>query len=264
MIEGFWSGPFTKSRRSVLVPRGPWQYAMSGLAVYYKADVSNLEDVVPKPLKVRDGEVFAYLVDVVSWSPNAPDVNVETPDLVQYGEAAFFVKVEYNGKVYVYCPYMWVDNDVSLLRGLLAGWPKKIAKLALTRLHPMLPALDRPKRGMKLGGYAMRAGYNLYSIKVELEQDSPLRKLPLWGEYPFILPRYFADIAPTLSGVNELVEFIGDTNIEAWEGKGSISIGGGFNDELDAFKPLSNVKGYYFNLLLKVSSIRSVAKIEGI
>ncbi|MCL7388094.1 MAG: acetoacetate decarboxylase family protein [Thaumarchaeota archaeon] len=263
MLAGFWSGPFTRSGKSALVPKGPWHYALSGLAVHYKASLEFLKDVVPKPLELDNGEVLAYLVDVVSWSPNAAEVNIEAPDMVQYGEAAFFLKVKHEGNTYAYCPYMWVDNDVALLRGLLAGWPKKLARLAITRLHPMLPALNRPKKGMKLGGYAMRYGYGLYSIRVELEQENPSKKLPLLGEYPFILPRYFADIAPSLGGVNELVEFVGEADIEAWEGKGGISIGGGFNDELDAFRPVGEVKGYYFNMLLKAKSLRSVAKMEG-
>ncbi|HID72976.1 TPA: acetoacetate decarboxylase, partial [Candidatus Micrarchaeota archaeon] len=143
-LAEFWSAPFTRSGRSALVPRGPWTYCMTGVGVYYKADADRLREAVPKPLEVDDGSVFAYVTEIVSWSPNAPDLNVECPDLVQYGEAAFFVRVRYRGRAYSYCPYMWVDNDLPLLRGLLAGWPKKYAKVAVTRLHPMMEGLDRP------------------------------------------------------------------------------------------------------------------------
>jgi hypothetical protein len=261
--EIFWSAPFTKSGKSALVIRGPWVYAMSGIGALYKADPKLLKDVTPKPLEVADGEVFAYVVDIISWSSNASDLVVEAPDLIQYMEGAFFVKVIYNNKKYLYCPYMWVDNDLPFLRGLLAGWPKKLAKIAITRLHPLLEHLDKPRKGIKLGGYLTRAGSMLYRIKVELLTDSPLNKIPLLTEYSFLLPRYFAGIAPGLGAINELIEFDGETNAMAWEGIGKLEILGSVNDELDSFKPLSDVKGYYFIQSLRVKGLKNVGKLDG-
>ncbi len=136
MIQGLWSTPLTKSGCSVLVPPGPWSYGLTGIGVYYNADPNDLRSVVPKPLDVSaEGEVFAYLVEIVSWSPKASEFNIETPDLVQYSEAGFFIKVKHNNTYYAYCPFMWVDKDLPLLRGLLVGWPKKLANIAITRLH---------------------------------------------------------------------------------------------------------------------------------
>ncbi len=261
--QDFWSAPFTKSSKSALVPRGPWIYAMTGIGVYYRADASALPDVVPKPLKVVDGDVFTYLTEIISWSPNASDLVVEAPGQLQYSEGAFFVKVSHNGKTYLYCPYMWVDNDLSLLRGLLAGWPKKLAKIVITRLHPLLPPLDRPKKGLKLGGYLERMGSTLYRIRVELADDVESSAVPLLSEYPFILPRYFAGIAPGLASVNELVEFEGDAVVKSWEGVGNIDLIGGVNDELHFFKPASAVRGYYFQMLLKVKGLKNVGSVEG-
>ncbi|MEM4907151.1 MAG: acetoacetate decarboxylase family protein [Sulfolobales archaeon] len=261
--QDFWSAPFTKSGKSSLVPKGPWMYAMTGIGVYYKADPSLLNDVVPKPLKVVDGDMFSYLTEIVSWSPNAVELAVEAPEQLQYSEGAFFVKVDYNGKNYLYCPYMWVDNDLSLLRGLLAGWPKKLAKIAITRLHPLLPPLERPKKGLKVGGYLARAGSTLYRIKVELTSDVESDRVPLLSEYSFILPRYFAGVAPGLTTVNELVEFEGEAVVRSWEGLGHIDVIGGVNDELYFFKPVSEVRGFYFLLLLKVRGLRNLGMVEG-
>ncbi len=261
--QDFWSAPFTRSGRSSLVPKGPWTYAMTGIGVYYKADVSALRDVVPKPLEVVDGDVFSYLVEVISWSPNASELVLSAPDELQYNEGAFFVKVNYANKTYLYCPYMWVDNDLSLLRGLLAGWPKKLSKIAITKLHPLLPPLDRPKSGLELGGHLARAGSTLYRMRVKLTSDSERGEVPLLTEYPFILARYFAGVAPGLTTVNELVVFDGEAVARSWEGEGEIDLIGGVNDELHFFKPVSAVKGYYFHLLLKVKGLKNVGKVEG-
>lgn len=261
--QDFWSAPFTKSGKSALVPRGPWMYAMEGLGVYYRADISALNEVVPKPLKVVDGDVFSYVVGVISWSPNAAELAIEAPEQLQYNEGAFFVKVMHDNKLYLYCPYMWVDNDLSLLRGLLAGWPKKLAEINLTRLHPLLPPLDRPKRGLRLGGHLSRTGSSLYKVRIELLNDIETNKIPLLSEYPFILPRYFAGVGPGMGSINELVEFDGNVEVKSWEGLGSIEIFGGINDELHFFKPTSDVKGCYFLLLLKVKGLKKVGVVEG-
>lgn len=261
--QDFWSAPFTKSGKSALVPKGPWVYAMEGIGTYYKVDVSALRDVVPKPLEVVDGDVFSYIVEVIAWSPNASELAVEAPDQLQYREGAFFVKVVHNDKTYLYCPYMWVDNDLSLLRGLIAGWPKKLAKVALTSLHPLLPPLSRPRKGLRLGGYLSRAGSTLYKMRVELLNDVETNRIPLLSDYPFILPRYFAGVAPGLSSINELVEFEGEVEAKSWDGSGDIELIGGVNDELHFFKPISDVRGCYFILLLKVKGLRNVGRVEG-
>ncbi|MEM2006705.1 MAG: acetoacetate decarboxylase family protein [Sulfolobales archaeon] len=261
--EGFWSGPITKTGKSALVPRGPWVYGFTGLGISYKSDPSSLADIVPRPLRVSDGSVFAYVTEIVTWSPNVGELSTEAPDQLYYHEGAFFVRVEYDGRIYTYCPFMWVDSDISLLRGLLVGWPKKLARVALTKIHPMVPGLDRPRKGLKLGGYVARAGSTLYRVRVEIEDDREDKFLPLLTEHPFILFRYFAGVSKTLTTVNELVELIGEVDVRAWRGKGEIEVVGGVNDELQSLKPISEAVGHYFNMALKLKSVKAVGKAEG-
>ncbi len=263
LVNDFWSTPLTRSGRSALVPRGPWQYAMTGLGAYYRADFDVLKELVPKPLELVSDEVFTYLTEIISWSPNAVDLALDVPDLVQYSEGAFFLKVRLKGLNYVYCPFMWVDNDLSFLRGLLAGWPKKLAKISITRLHPLLEHLNEPRKGIRLGGYISRAGSTLYRLKVELTSNSPTNSLPLISEHSFLLPRYFPGVAPELTTVNELVVFDGESTTKAWEGDATLDIIGSPNDELYFFKPVSRVKGYYFYLLLRIKGLKRVGSIEG-
>lgn len=219
--------------------------------------------MVPRPLRVVDGEVFTYVVEIVTHSPHASELVVEAPDQLYYHEGAFFVKVEYGGRLYAYCPFMWVDSDISLLRGLLVGWPKKLARVALTKLHPLLPGLERPRRGLRLGGYVARAGSTLYRVRLSLESDESTDTLPLLTEYPFALARYFAGIAPGTATVNELLEAQAEAKVEAWRGAGEVVVVGGVNDELESLKPVSDVVGYYFNMLLRLRGIRVVGSLEG-
>lgn len=45
-----------------------------------------------------------------------------------------------DGSVANFCPLIYVDQDASMLRGLLQGWPKKMGSTWITRSYP----LDHP------------------------------------------------------------------------------------------------------------------------
>jgi len=259
----YWSPPLTADGFSALVPRGPWIYGFTGIGISYRADPRRLENVVPKPLKpAQDGEVFAYIVEIVSISESSPGFAEEMPDVSQYHEAAFFVKTVFDGKTYAYCPFMYVDTDLSLLRGFIVGFPKKLARIAFTKLHPMIHGT--PRRGIRLKGFAARSSYTLFKASVEIEEDSPVDTVPLVSMGPFALPRYIPPLGAGMTGINELVEFGGDIRVQAWRGRGSIEVVGGFNDVLEPLKPVDTaVEGYYFYLYLKPTSLKAIAKIEG-
>ena len=57
-----------------------------------------------------------------------------------------------SGAPVAYCPFIFVDQDVSLLRGLLQGWPKKMGSTWLTRSLPLdHPAAAPLRAGTRLG-----------------------------------------------------------------------------------------------------------------
>jgi len=259
----YWSPPLTADGLSALVPRGPWVYGLTGLGVSYRADPRMLEQVVPRPLEpASDGEVFAYIAEIISTSESAPTFAEEMPDVAQYHEAAFFVKTVYKGAAYAYCPFMYVDTDLSLVRGFIAGFPKKLARIAYTKIHPLIHGT--PGKGLRLKGFAARSSYTLFRVSVELEEDIPSSNIPLTSMGPFALPRYIPSLGIGMEEVRELVEFRGEAKIQAWRGRGSIEIIGGYNDVLKPLEPAgSTIDGYYLHLYLRPRELRVLAKLEG-
>ena len=242
-----WTPPLTRSGRSALVPDGPWTYVLDTIAVYAEGDPSKLEEALPDGVKATE-ELWFYLADIVSFSPKSPELNYEAPGLLQYREAAVFVKVELDGVYYAYCPFMYVDSDVSLVRGLMAGFPKKIAKIDITKDHELL-------RFKKLGGVASRAGYGLMKMIVEPERN--IDKLPFDDFGPWLLRRYFAPI-----GVDELVKFVPKVKYGSIrEGKGEMKVFSGINDELDLFEPTKVKAGYAYSVLIEPEEIKVVKKL---
>ncbi len=241
-----WTGPFTKSGKSALVAEGPWIYALDAIAVHAMCEKKRLEHVVPESLKPTE-EVYIYFADIISHSPKFPELNYQAPGLVQYRELAVFIKVEFEGKNYAYCPFMYVDNDVSLLRGYIVGFPKKMAVIDITKQHPMLEIKKR-------GGTAMRAGYNLMKLIVETNKDTdsnPLDSFGNWLLYRISIPM----------NVREFVEVIPDVEYgHLSKGDADLEVGGGVNDELEFLEYANVITGYSFSAILKVSAI-NVLKI---
>ena len=235
-----WTTPYSKSGRSALVPSGPWSYGMDAIAVH--ASFEGVEGLLPDIMK-SDGEGYVYFADIISHSPNFPELNFEAPGLVQYREFAIFLKVEYNGENYAYCPFMYVDNDVSLLRGFVAGFPKKLAVIDITRDHPLL-------KQRKFGGVAMRGGYNLAKLVVEPEEKvdaNPLDSFGSWMLYRFAEPM----------GVRDFVEIVPEVTYSKIErGSGELELYGGINDELPRVKEI--LGGYRFSALLKIREIKKL------
>jgi len=73
--------------------------------------------------------------------------------LAQYRETIVVLELERpDGTHCQFCPAIWVDQDTSLLRGLLQGWPKKMGSIWLTRSLPLdHPAAAPLRAGSRLG-----------------------------------------------------------------------------------------------------------------
>lgn len=132
-----------------------WYYGVTYIASHVKLE--GADNVIPSFMKT-DGEGWVYIAEFISTAEANWDYMYQEPDLVQYMEGAIGLKVEYKGKNYLYFPFMWVDKDWALVRGWLDGYPKKIANIRMTRLHPLLPKYNKPEPGLKMGGYVTRGG----------------------------------------------------------------------------------------------------------
>jgi hypothetical protein len=253
-----WSSPITGTGKSSLVPRGPWIYGMTGIGAHYNADPNLLRKILPKSLEPT-GQVLAYIVEIISQSRGETSINHDLPDLVQYNEAAFFLEVRLGNEAYAYCPFMYVDTDLALMRGILFGFPKKMGKIVYTKLHPMLHG--EPRVGLRLVGYVSRSFYSLVKLIIEIGSDEARDELPLLDK-PMLLSRYFPQVAKGLGEVRELVSLRANTRFRSWVGLGSIEVNDGPNDELGPLRPIGEVTGYYFHMLFEPREATRVGSLE--
>jgi hypothetical protein len=143
--------PFTLPGRAALVKAPPWHYAGWLINVGFRFDAECGKALVPPAAGIPTGTGCVHFAD---WQACTDGHELLDPVLSQYRETIVVLEIERpDGSRCMYCPAIWVDQDISLLRGWLQGWPKKLGSTWLTRSLPLdHPAAAPLNRGSQLGG----------------------------------------------------------------------------------------------------------------
>jgi Acetoacetate decarboxylase (ADC) len=144
------TAPFSTTGRSALVSKPPWHYAGWLLNVAFRYDAAAAAALVPPTAGRPVGTGCVHFAD---WQACTDGHELLDPVLAQYRETIVVLELERpNGSRCMYCPAIWVDQDISLLRGLLQGWPKKMGSTWLTRSLPLdHPAAAPIRSGSRFG-----------------------------------------------------------------------------------------------------------------
>jgi hypothetical protein len=144
------TAPFTTTGRSALVRPPPWHYAGWLLNIAFRFDAAAAVPLVPPEAGKPVGTGCVHFAD---WQACTDGHELLDPVLAQYRETIVVLEIERpDGSRCMYCPAIWVDQDTSLLRGLLQGWPKKMGSTWLTRSLPLEhPAAAPLRAGSRLG-----------------------------------------------------------------------------------------------------------------
>ncbi|BBL47299.1 MULTISPECIES: acetoacetate decarboxylase family protein [Metallosphaera] len=251
--------PFSSTGRSSVVLGKESYYGGDFIVAHVKLDKDALKNVVPRIFE-PDGEALFSLREFVTVMGDRTDLLYEEPMLTQYNESAIGVKVRYDGGVYQYYPFMWVDKEFAVVRGWLNGYPKKMANIQLTRFHPLLPQISEPKPGVVVGGYVTRGSGLLFKIKVTLREK--VEKPPTFG--PTLLIRDYPAEGEGETSVLELVRLdLQDLKVtDVWRGDVEIEIGKGINDEVDNFKVTEKLGGYYYKIGFRIPGTKLIKKLS--
>lgn len=144
--------PFTSSGRSALVQAPPWHYAGWLVNVAFEFDAERGAALVPAELGAATGKGCVHFAD---WQACGDDGHeLLDPVYAQYRETIVVLEIapKPGEGARFCCPLIYVDQDISMLRGWLQGWPKKIGNTWLTRSMPLIhPAAAPLSAGSRLG-----------------------------------------------------------------------------------------------------------------
>jgi len=174
---------------------------------------------------------------------------------------------EFEGSPCAYCPFIWVDQDMSLLRGLIQGWPKQLGSVWITRTFELAsPAAPVIGAGERFGASLAAKDRRLAEARVTLRVRSESMPQPNFSR------AFNVRLFPELAGgrherpaVHELVQLRSrDVAVSAlWRGDAELRFYDHPHLELPALAPQQTIAGYRFNIALTVDDLVAVSDLRG-
>ena len=165
MLNGF-TPPYTPSGRSSLAPPPPWHYAGQVLSLAFSLDKAAAQALLPDGFGEATGMGSGHFCE---WQATTDGSEMLDPVYAQYKE--FFVLIETirRDERALYCPFIYVDQDISLARGWLQGWPKKLGSVWMTRSYDLEHVAAAPIRaGTRMGASLAVKDRRLAEATIEL------------------------------------------------------------------------------------------------
>lgn len=265
MLNGY-SLPLSPRGLANLAPDPPWHYAGNVLAVEYRADPTAVAAVLPPGLEPGPdpGRCVAHFVD---WQ-FATDDGQEFLDPVRSQYAEFFVLVaaSYGGEAVLTCPYIFVTQDVSLMRGLVQGFPKRLGSVCTTRAFAA-PGRAAPILGPggTFAGTLAVEDRRLAEAAVTIEATCPTA--PGLGTEPVLNVRHFPELAAgrhRRPAVHELVRLRARdwASTTVWKGTATLRYFASPTQELHDLAPVEVGAGYRYSCSLTVDDLTKVRDLR--
>jgi Acetoacetate decarboxylase (ADC) len=165
MLQGF-TPPFTPRGVASLVPPPPWHYAGWLLNVEFECERERAASFVPASLGSATGRGTVHFAE---WQATTDGSELLDPIQSQYRETIIVLEVQRPDGAANFCPLIYVDQDVSMLRGQLQGWPKKMGSTWVTRSLPLdHPAAAPLREGTRFGASLAVKDRRLAEARLEL------------------------------------------------------------------------------------------------
>jgi acetoacetate decarboxylase len=249
--------PRTPKGLSSLAPAPPWHYVGHCLAVEYEGAAEAVRGFLPAGLELASPRCAAYFVE---WQ-FATETGEEylDPAQSQYRETLFLVSARFEGQECAFCPFIWVDQDVALMRGLAQGWPKQIGSTWVTHAFE-LPSKAAPAAGPggKFGATLCAKDRRLAQAEITLRAQT--EALPKPGFARAVNTRHFPDLAGGRHEkplVYDLVQLKSrDVRVSpVWKGEARLEIFEHPRLEVYELRPVKVLAGYRFSFALTVDDV---------
>jgi len=256
MITGY-SLPRTPKGTSNPVPIPPWHFVGNSLAVSFEADERKIAQFLPEGLELDSNKCAIYFAEWQAVSENTDEYL--DPVRSQYKETIVLVSAKFEGAPVSYCPFIWVDQDISLIRGTFQGWPKQMGTTWITRAYD-LPSKATPivGKGGKFGATVSSRERRIIEAQVTLSEIA--ESLPSPNFAKAVNVRYFPNL---VSGqhhkplINELVQLKSrDVSISTiWKGDAKLIFHDNPYLELFELRPTSVIAGYRCTFAMTIDDI---------
>lgn len=233
-----WSLPLSPGGRAALVPPPPWHFSGDALIIDFRCDPAEARAVLPPELEPGDGSASFVFCEWSSAADSDPRLAAD-PARGQYREAYVTVGARLDGKSVGRVPYIWVDNDLSLARGYIQGFPKKLGTVSVTRAVTVGRGGPKLEPGARFAGHVSSLGRMLAHGSVTLAEPAEPGFIPR----AMRLPLWHTRMLPDLSGgqpfgYSLVRNVISDFSVaQVWTGTGELSCYDSEFEELSRLRP---------------------------
>ena len=248
-----WTLPLSPTGRSQLVPPPPWHYSGEIIGVDFTTDPDKVAAYVPEGFEPSDdGRASFVFADWSSAADTDPLIR-DDPARGQYKEAYLILHGRFDGRRAGRVPFIWVDSDLSLVRGLIQGFPKKLGSIAMTRPVELGKGGYRKEPGAKFTGHVSALGRRLITASVQLDERRE-------GWYPpgIATPLVHTRRWPGLSDGDVAVDELARATIDDFQlgdvfvGPATLEFGDSEFDEIADLAPRSVGEGYVCSVAFSV------------
>ena len=247
--------PLSPTGRSSVVDAPPWYYGGEVMHLTFKADEERVKALIPPPLEVgpNPGEGIIWFTEWVSVSESRPDLAFLNPERAVYRECLVLLGCSFEGNPGYIVPYIWVDNDFTLVRGFVQGFPKKLGRIYMTKLHELNPKVGGRREGAKVKGICEAHGERIAEGSLVLTRPAQPSELP---PLKFFLMRHFPDIErPDKPAVHEITSsVVTDVRFaDMWAGEAQVGLLESAFDEVSDLGPVEATGGFYYSMGLTIT-----------
>jgi len=254
--------PLTPRGRSSLVEPPPWYYGGEVMQLVFRADPERVKEVIPPPLEIgpEPGKGIVWFVEWISVSESNPDLAFINPERAIYKECLVMVQCSYQGTPGYIVPHIWVDNDFTLMRGFVQGFPKKLCHIYQTKLNDLNPKLGGKRPGAKIKGICEAHGDRLVEGSLVFKRQATSSELP---SIRFYLMRHFPDLEnPSKPAIHELaISNIKDFRVaNIWAGDAELKFFNSAVEEVSALSPVEVTGGFYSDMGFTITGGKIIYK----
>ena len=243
------------------MPPPPWFYSGEMLTVEYLAEPGAVAALLPPPLEPVADRPDAVAAIWAEWqSCSESGAELLDPVRAQYRESLLVVRCRFRERDWSRSVFIWVDQDLSLARGLFQGYPKKLGDIRLTR--PALIGRAGPKLapGGRFGASVAAGSRRL--LEAEFTITGEAESAGFVNAHPMLHHRVWPAVAADGSDAHSEIVSVASEEVElgtAYVGEAALRVFPSPTEELEALAPREMLGGFWRRVGFTFRGGRSLA-----
>lgn len=259
MLKGY-TVPLSPLGQANLAAPPPWHYSSDILAAEFWVSRDAAQAALPPNVGIDgDGDARAVIM-FLDWQFTGTNDEMLDPARYQYRETFLLLDARWRDMPIAYCPYIYVDNDAAMMRGMIQGFPKKLGSTFQTRSFAApSPAAAPVAAGSRFGASLSAHGERLADLRVTLRESTPDPSTVF--NRPTVMRRYFPRLDGKAYGapaVDQLTLSLTDNLhiVDLWTGDAELRIPQVRGEELHALAPVRTGRGFRFGMSYTVTDLK--------